>query len=74
MRNLNRWIKADYTGSQIGNDLVALYRSLKLQPDPDEAATRRILATQHLLAPSYGVDSAQETLTPFKPPQPETAP
>lgn len=74
LHNLNRWIKADYTGSRIGKDLVALYRSLKRQPDPDEAATRRILATQYLLAPNYGFDSSQETLTPFKPPQPETTP
>lgn len=74
INNLKSWISADYAGSQVGKDLVTLYRSLKQQPDPDEAATRRILATQHLLTPSYGLDSAQEALTPFRPPQLETTP
>lgn len=70
---LNKWIEADDLGSQIDNDLVTLYRSLKYQPDPDEAATRRILATQYLLAPTSGLDTAKESLQPFKPPQTESS-
>lgn len=71
---LQRWIDADYVGSHVGNDLVALYRFLKTQPDPDEAATRRILATQNLLIPTSSLDTATDPQNPFKPPHPENAP
>jgi tetratricopeptide (TPR) repeat protein len=68
------WAEADYVGSQIGQDLLSLYRSLKFQPDPDEAAARRILATQSLLVPDKGLGKAKEPLPPFKAPHPETMP
>ncbi len=74
MMQLDQWIRADYVGSQIGNDLIGLYQSLKLQPNPHQAASQRILATQNLLMPNSSLDTAKETLTPFKPPQPETVP
>lgn len=70
---LQEWVEADYLGSQIGQDLLGLYRSIRSQPNPDEAAARRILATQHFLMPSTGLGSAQEPLQPFKSPKPETA-
>jgi len=74
MIQLDQWIRADFVGSQIGNDLIGLYQSLKYQPNPHQAAAQRILATQNLLVPNNSLDTAKETLTPFKPPQPETLP
>ena len=71
---LDQWIRADYVGSQIGNDLIGLYQSLKYQPNPDQASAQRIWATQNLLIPQSSLDTAKEILTPFKPPQPETGP
>ena len=67
----NKWIEKDDLGGQIGGDLITLYRSLKFQPDPDEASARRILATQQLLTPTSGLDTAKEPLQPFKSPQTE---
>lgn len=71
---LEQWIRADYVGSQIGNDLIGLYQSLKYQPNPDQASAQRIWATQNLLIPNNCLDTAKEPLPPYKPPQPETRP
>ena len=71
---MKRWIETDYAGSFMGDDLVALYRSLKRQPDPGEAAARRLLATENLMGPDRGLESASEPLIPFRPPRPEKNP
>lgn len=74
IKQLKAWSQADFVGSQIGQDLFTLYEKLKFQPNPDEAAIRRVLATQNLLVPASPVETGIDPLIPFKSPKPETTP
>ena len=69
-----KWVENDLNNTNHPQLLVDLYWELETLPDPERALSRRLQNTHHLIVPSEGEITGQETHDPFKPPHPETAP
>ena len=65
-----QWVTDDLQGAQYTNELSELYQQLLTRPLPEIALQRRLNTTHALLAPSRGIESGTEALSPYKPPQP----